>query len=334
VIIYTSKPTFFERKITIVNKANEIIKEGCIKLATNEPKIAFSDADMVLITMPSFCAENVFSAMNSFIARGVYVGFIPGTGGMECVFKDLIAKDCILFGLQRVPSVARLVEYGKTVCADGYREKLYLSAIPKKYSIECCSLMSQIFDIPCDPLPNFLNLTLTPSNPILHTTRLYTLFRDYNFEKVYSKNPLFYEDWDNETSSLLFKCDDEVQLLCKNLKDFDLSYIKSLKVHYESYTPEQLTCKIKSISGFKGLMTPMIDGGVGFIPDFNSRYFIADFGYGLSIVNQIADMVGLELPHITTLMNWFCSLPIQSSIFNFRKYGIDSYRSFKEFYST
>lgn len=31
---------------------------------------------------------------------------------------------------ERVPSVARLVEYGKSVCATGYRKTLYAAALP------------------------------------------------------------------------------------------------------------------------------------------------------------------------------------------------------------
>lgn len=334
VIIYTSKPAAFDNCLNIINESNRIIKQGYIKVATDNPEVAFSKADMVLITVPPFCAEDVFLKIGNIVTHKIYVGFIPGTGGMECVFKNLIPKCCILFGIQRVPSVARLVEYGKIVCAQGYRNKLYLSAIPKKHTQECCSIISQIFEMPCEPLPNFLNLTLTPSNPILHTTRLYTLFKDYNSSTVYEKNPLFYEEWDNQTSFLLFKCDDEVQALCNNLKDFDLSYVKSLREHYDSYTPEQLTCKIRGINGFKGLKTPMIETKSGFIPDFNSRYFVADFGYGLAIINQVADIANVTLQNIKMLLNWFCSLPFQSKIFDFKKYDINSYNSLMEFYLT
>lgn len=83
----------------------------------------------------------------------------------------------------------------------------------------------------CEPLPDYLNLTLTPSNPILHTTRLMTLFKDYVPGKiVYSSVPLFYEEWSDETTELLFKCDAEVQGLCHELKVFDLSEVKSLRL--------------------------------------------------------------------------------------------------------
>ena len=34
---------------------------------------------------------------------------------------------------------------------------------------ECCKIVEGLLDIKTSPLPNYLNITLTPSNPILHT---------------------------------------------------------------------------------------------------------------------------------------------------------------------
>ena len=107
--------------------------------------------------------------------------------------------------------------------------------------------MSEIWGIPCFPLPNYLSVTLTPSNPILHTTRLRTLFADYEEGKVYSRNTLFYGEWDGASSELLIKCDEELQKLIKVMDKLDLSAVRSLKIHYESGTVEAMTKKLCSI---------------------------------------------------------------------------------------
>lgn len=36
----------------------------------------------------------------------------------------------------------------------------------------------------------------------------------------------------------------------------------------------------------------------GYIPDFGSRYFTADFSFGLTILVQIADFLGVPAPHM------------------------------------
>lgn len=181
-------------------------------------------------------------------------------------------------------------------------------------------------------MPNYLNVTLTPSNPILHTTRLSVLFKDYVDGLTYDKVPLLYEEWDNESSELLLKCDNEVQTICKSLDCFDLSYVKSLKIHYESDTAEQLTSKITSINSFKGLKSPCIQTHDGYIPDFSSRYFTADFPYGLSILVQISKLLGLSCPYMTKTLDWYNKLVALHSEFSFAEYGITTPHALLDFY--
>lgn len=335
--IFTSKPQLFDKKLEIVDENKKVILSGKIESATDNPIKAFSSAELIFITVPSFCIENISKIMLPVIKENTKVCIVPGTGCGECNFiNEIKNKNIVVFGLQRVPSVARLTQYGKQVCAIGYRKELYIGALPNQYTIECSNIIENIFDIKCTPLPNYLNVTMTPSNPILHTTRLETLFKDYKEGKVYSKIPLFYEDWNNETSDLLLKCDDEVQKICRELKCFDLKYVKSLKEHYEVNNSQELTDKIKSIKGFKGLKTPMIKVNNGFIPDFNSRYFTADFPYGLSILIQIAKFVNVDTPNMCETLTWYHSIIKKNNNvvedFDFAKYGITNKKDFEKFY--
>ncbi len=276
--------------------------------------------------------DKVAQLMSSYVERGTMIGLIPGTGGGECPFKKFVEKGCVVFGLQRVPSVSRLVEYGKKVRCTGYRECLYLSAIPHADTGNCCTVLSGIFDMPCYPLPGYLNVTLTPSNPILHTTRLYSLFKGYHEGAGYDSLPLFYEEWSDATSELLFKCDDEVQAICKALSRFDLSFVKSLKVHYESDTPRELTEKIRSITGFKGIATPSVRKGNNLYPDLASRYFTADFPFGLDIIVQIATFAGVNVPNCVKVLNWYYGISGNRNVFSYSKWGIRNYKDFEAFY--
>lgn len=332
VIIYSSKFEKISKKLLIVNEKKEVIHKGIINKATNNDEEAFKDADLIFITLPAFMMNEIADKIYNFIRPGVKIAIIPGSGGGECAFKKCMKKGAIIFGLQRVPSVARLVETGKIVCATGYREKLYVASLPSKYAKECSEIVSDIFDMPCDLLPNYLNLTLTPSNQILHTTRLNIIFKNYKKGIFYNKLPLFYEDWNDDTSELLFKCDDEVQKICKAVREFDLTNVKSLKVHYESDTPNKLTSKIQSIKGFKGLKTPALEENGMFIPDLNSRYFTADFNYGLLILIQISNLLGIETLNMKSVWDWYEGIMIFQKKFSYEEYGIMTYDDFVEFY--
>ncbi len=334
VMVYTSKPSLFQKELSIVNQNGDIIHKGVIAGATDSEELAFSDADLIFVTVPAFCMKDTADKILKYANSGMKIGLIPGTGGGECAFAKCIEKGAVVFGMQRVPSVARLTEYGSRVCAAGYRKALHVAALPKAATGEIADIISHIFDMECAELPCYLNLTLTPSNPILHTTRLRTIFKDYGVSKSsYDKLPLFYEEWDDETSRLLFLCDSEVQRICAALTCHDLSEVRSLKAHYESETPEALTRKIRSIEGFKGLKTPSLQKEGRLIPDLNSRYFTADFSFGLSILVQIADIYCLDVPNIKATMGWYEKIKINREQFQFSDFGIYDKQSFETFYS-
>lgn len=320
-------------ELFVVNEDGKLIHSGIIKCATNDEKTAFGDAELIFVTMPAFCMSDAAQKILPYARKGMKICIVPGTGGGECAFKGCMEKGTVVFGLQRVPSVARLVEYGKCVRATGYRDELFVSAIPNSETEECRKIIERIFDdMKCSALPMYLNLTLTPSNPILHTTRLRILYKDYYEGLVYDKIPLFYEDWTDETSKLLFKCDEEVQQICRALDMFDLSCVKSLRIHYESDTPEALTRKIQSIKGFKGITSPAKKVDRGYIPDFDSRYFTADFPYGLAILVQIADFVGTESENMKETLDWYKCFVKGAKDFDFSDYGINSFDVFIDFY--
>lgn len=333
VTMFGSKPDRISKVLTVVNENDEIIHRGTIEKATSNIEEAFSDAELVFVIMPAtLMAENA-KKIEPFAKPGMKICIVPGTGGGECAFKGCVEKGATVFGVQRVPSVARLVEYGKTVRAVGYRGEMFVSAIPHSETEECCKVIEDIIGIKTTPLPNYLNITLTPSNPILHTTRLRNLYGDWHEGVVYKNVPLIYEEWNNETSELLLACDDEVQSLCQALKQFDLSYVKSLRIHYESPTADAMTKKISSIAGFKGLTSPTVAVDGGFIPDFDSRYFTADFSYGLAILVQIANFVGIDAPNMKDTLAWYYGLVGKRDEFNFMDYGIETIKDFVDFYS-
>ena len=245
VIAYTSDPSVFSKHLNIVDENGVTTLEGDISLATNDPGKAFGDAELIMITLPSNLMKGIAQKVYEHAPASAVIGVVPGNGGSECAFENCIEKGNVFFALERVPAIARLVQKGHTVKSTGYRSELHVAAIPSSKAEACAAIIESIYDKPCRVIPNFLNLTMTPSNPILHTTRLRTIFKDYEPGVVYERLPLFYEEWSDESSELLIKCDEEVQQICHALPEFRLEFVKSLRIHYESPTVEAMTAKIK-----------------------------------------------------------------------------------------
>ena len=333
VTVYTAKAEAFSDTLEVTDREGNLRVRGRIRSATGDPARAFSGAEAVFVTTPAFLAEKTAREILPRLESGTKLFFVPGTGGMECVFRKATEKGCTLYGLQRVPSVARVAETGKRVCAEGYRSRMFVAALPHADVKEGCEIVGGLFGIPCDPLPNYLNVTMVPSNPILHTTRLYSLFGGDSPDKIDPYMPLFYEEWDDAASEILFRCDDELQRVCRAMTDFDLSYVRSLKEHYESDTPRALTEKIRSIRGFRGLTTPAVACDGGFRPDFSSRYFVSDFAYGLTILCDIAELAGVPSPNMHEVLDWYMRRAGTDQRLRFSDYGISDYASFYKFYS-
>lgn len=332
VTIFSSKPELFSKNLSIVDESGNISMSGTICEATNVPYDAFVEAELILVTVPPYLMDDISLLVEQYAPWGVLIGLIPGTGGAECIFRRNLHRGAILFGIQRVPSVARLLSYGKQVSCLGYRNELHVAAIPSHATIHCCDLVSGLLMMNCVPLPNYLNVTLTPSNAILHTTRLKTIFLDYREGRRYKTLPLFYEEWNEESSRLLLGCDDEIQRLCEHITDFDLSYVKSLRLHYESENAEELSLKLQSINSLKGLKTPSIIKDGYYVPDFSSRYFIADFPFGLGIIQQIGEFFNCSMDNIMNTLQWYYSVVDVSKKFLYSDYKITDNKDFIDFY--
>lgn len=186
----------------------------------------------------------------------------------------------------------------------GRKDKLFIGSIPANKAGDICGIVEPLFDIPCLALKNYLAVTLTPSNPILHTTRIYSMFRNWKPGVVYDRNFLFYEEWDNNSSDMLIACDSEEQELCKSIP-LDLDEVVSLRTYYDSPNADAMTKKISGIKAFRGLTSPMIEADDGWIPDFSSRYFTADYSYGLKLIKDLAVLFNVPIPNIDTVWNWY-----------------------------
>lgn len=308
VCIYSGKPDRWSKRLTVYTPEDEVLFETENFWVTNDLSAAVDDAEQIWITLPSFLFPEFGQKLLPVMRQGQAIICVPGSGGAEFAFEGLIQKGCILCGLQRVHSIARLKEYGNSVYMLGRKDSLQLGAIPNDKAEKYAEKITKMLELPCEVLPNYLSVTLTPSNPILHTSRLYTMFRDYHEGRTYGHNILFYEEWTDEASRIMLHCDEELQNLCTSLSPLNLKSVRSLRVHYESNTPEEMTAKIRSIKAFKGLTSPMKKTDFGWIPDFSSRYFTADFSYGLKIIYDIAKRINVKTPMIDLIWNWYLTI--------------------------
>lgn len=279
--------------------------------------------------------EKLASDLIPFLNKNHHLVFIPGSGGAELFFKDALNKGATITGLQRVHAIARIIEFGKLVKESGIKPKLRIASVPSSYNEVAAKDLHELYELPIEKLDNYLNVTFVNSNPILHTSRLATIFKDYPTITKYDSLPLFYEGWDNPSSDLLIKMDDELFVIIDSLKQkgLEVNEVEPLLKYYESHDAESLTRKLSSIVAFKGIGTPSIKNEDGsFSPDLNSRYFTADFPYGLDILLSFGNTIGLDLPYMKKVSSWYHVMSGNKDSFSLDKFGIKTVEDIIKFY--
>lgn len=273
-----------------------------VNLTTSDARATFDSVDYIFVTLPSHAQSDFAKKVAPFVNDKMKFVMIPGFGGAEFLLQPILQTGAKLFGFQRTPYVARLTQYGKSVWFSRKKSNILAGFLCDEIDAVRRD-MEELFDMPCTGLSNYLAVTLTPSNPVLHTSRLYSMMRAS--EKPFERNPLFYAQWDDTASEILFALDGEVQAVCRALPKFDLSRVLSLKVYYESDTVPALTKKIRSIPSLNKILSPMKISPEGWLPDFDNRYFKCDFEYGLDILLQFAEALNLNSPTMHEVMNWY-----------------------------
>ena len=333
VTVYTSAPERWQKRLVAFDVDGAVVYEGEVSKITSDVRCA-ADAEYIFVTLPSIAQADFVKKLLPYVKADTKIGVVPGYGGAEFIFKPLVDAGAHLFGFQRVHAITRIFEYGKTVCMKGRKDSVFLGALDRSDIPALCEDMESLFDMPCVALPNYLCVTLTPSNPILHTSRLYGMLGENNIDHVYDRNILFYEEWTDRDSELLFSADEELQRICKKIVRADLSSVRSLKDHYESHSIGAMTNKIRSISAFRGIGSPMkaVDGG--WIADLDSRYFSCDFAYGLDLLCQLGKVLSVATPTMDEMMGWYRDISgMEKRVLDLESCGIDSLDSIYKFYN-
>lgn len=304
VTLYTSKPEKFCKNIEVLNNKDEVLYSASINKITNNLCDAIENADLIWVTVPPQLFYKTADDMVNYVKKDQLVGIIPGAGAAEFAFKPLIDKGIKFFGLARVPSIARVKEYGKSVYMLGPAPELLIGSIPSSEAYNICKIIQPLYSMKCRPVANYLTVAFTPSNPVLHTSRLYAMFKDYIPGNHYPTNELFYEKWTIDGAEVLLDVSDELQQLCKALP-MDMRDVESMQARHKIKNAEELALKICSLDRLKGLYSPVKKEDLGFVPDFSSRYFSSDFTYGIKIMIEVARLFDVPTPNMEKIWEWY-----------------------------
>ena len=305
VSLLTGHPGSWHKDISVSDPDGKIYA-GRLSCISSDPEVALSGAEMVLLCLPGYLIEDTLRSIKPWLAADTLVGAIVSSTGFFFAAHRTLDPGTPLFGFQRVPYIARYDKYGATGRLLGYKPLLKVAV--ENADRESVRLMLQrLFSTPVELLNNFYEASLTNSNPLLHTSRLYSMWGTYDGE-IYPRQTLFYAEWTDDASELLTAMDSEFMALTADL-GISREAIPSILEYYGQPDAHALTLKIRSIPAFATILSPMKSCGDGWVPDFGSRYFTEDFPFGLRLIADLARSRSLPTPVIDRVLAWGLTRP-------------------------
>ena len=166
-------------------------------------------------------------------------------------------------------------------------------------------------------LDHYLEITLTPGNPIMHSSVVYGLAGPYSQShgRPFPAPVCWWTDCTELGAYFLARSDEENQRLCKAAEQrlgINLSSVKPLHQEIvEAYgdqvrDPRTLLSVLRSNQAYDAIEAPMVQaaGQPGYVIDKDSRAFQEDVAYGLAVLVEMGRRLNVPLPHIQEIFDW------------------------------
>jgi len=295
---------------------------GRVSRVSSNPADVIPQADFIVMTTPSHARATMCKLIVPHIdrKRPVFFGVMPGMGGFDWICRQVCKahniNNVIIWAIKDVPYMSAFTVPGKSVTNLGPKKGLYFFfANYYKAVLLAQHVLQHMTKIPVHILPNFMVITLTPGNPIMHPSIMYGMYGPYSQwdGKPQAERPLFYEQVNEMSSYFLTKCDEEVQSIKKaitKLTGADLTVVwplrENLKHVYGDIVGDNRTLMLamRTNRAYATIRTPLKQVENGFLPDVEHRFFQEDVPFGLVILRDIADLVGVKTPFIDEILLW------------------------------
>lgn len=283
--------------------ANRLNDSPFAVCATKDPSVV-SEAEIIFVALPSFAIRETLVRIDPYLRTGQTICLTPANTLIPDLVETYAKKGVDVVCLQRVPYIARIEEYGRRVRTSPPRAVHKLFVPHDELKPMWTSLCRELFEGEAEFLHSPLTFVFNNSNPLLHPARLVVLFRDWR-NKIFTRNPLFYAEWTDESSELYIKADEEMYAVLKAADPTGACVLdyESVLDHYGVTSVSEMTAKLRSIEGFKSIESPMCERATGlWVPDFRSRYFTEDIR-GTRTIYELACRLGVETPTLGALLD-------------------------------
>lgn len=327
--VLTSRPDDWSHTVTLEyqNTNGEVLQvfKGEIKKTTNNPQDCIPTTDYIVLCMPVYKYREALHRIAPHINpdKQVVIGTVYGQGGFNWMIEEIQHEyhltNLVYFALGLIPWVCRTKEYGHTGITYGVKARNAAAVYPH----ECFAQINNEFFTPIcydwfktgevEQLDNFISITLSVDNQIIHPTRCFAICQEYGGKWEHAEDvPLFYKDYDAFSAQCLADLDDDYSKVRNRIKqlypnkDFHymLNYLDLEHYTYDSSSSDIVDSFVNSPT-LQAIHTPVIQDNDGHVViDKNGRFFMDDIYYGIAIVKWMAELLCIDVPTIDNLLHW------------------------------
>jgi opine dehydrogenase len=346
--LLTRKPEQWAQKIELQHQAvnGDVIKKfhGELNKISVEPEDVIGEADVIFLCMPVSQYRSALHRIAPHLntKREVAIGTVYGQAGFNWMVDEIKNKfgleKVITFSFGLIPWICRILEYGKIGITYGVKPINVAAVEPHS----CFDVLNKtIFEQVCvkwfgkgkfQQADNFISLTLSVDNQIIHPSRCYGLFARYGGEWEQAEEiPFFYSDFDQLSADVLKNLDSDYSKIRQSIKEEypDKNFTHMMDYlsqdRYTNKTEERSVLETILLSKTLGaIKAPTVQTKSGkWKIDTGHRFFTDDIHYGLCIAKWVAGRFKLHVPTIDKIIHWAQELR-QETLIHERKLKLDS----------
>jgi hypothetical protein len=292
-----------------------------------EPEAVLTDADIVIVTVPAHVRPSLLRAIAPHLSRDkpVYVGAIPGFCGFDWLAERELGAlaNVVIWGMKDVAHIASDLLPGVSVRMGGAKSTLYAAMHAREGEAARAALLAhlrRLYEAPVELLDHYLEITLTPGNPIMHSSVIYGLIGPYAQwrDKTFASPMCWWSDCPELGAYFLERSDEENQLLCRAIEarlGLNLSSIKPLKQEIVEAYGEQIAddstmlAVLRTNRAYEGIFAPLVRSPDrdGYAIDRTHRAFHEDIAYGLALIVEMGRRLEVRLSHVEEIFQWAVS---------------------------
>ncbi len=330
VSILTSRPNDWNNEVSCLycDDSNEIQSEimGTIEAVSDKAKDIIPYVDAILLCMPVYAYRDALKDLAPHIKgdKKVFIGTVYGQGGFDWMLKeafgDLAARKVIGFAVGLLPWICRIKEYGKIGITYGPKDKNVVALTEKEEFDNLNDKLLKKMSLSYFGsgqfylAENFISLTLSVDNQIIHPSRCFALSNSTPQGWDENSIPYFYRDFDDKSALVLKYLDDEFSSIRKAINgissdnyEYMLDYLSLERFSYGSFNTDIKESFVSSKT--LGAILPPVKLLKGsYFLDKDHRFFVDDINYGLCIAKWFGARLNIDTPAIDEIIAWASDL--------------------------